>query len=233
MPLLSDEQERFLANPFYSALTTIQAAFAERTGNTLRYRPAVLPFASVATENTVIKAIDLRCDTDANFIGVLPHIEADTPGAIRATCLQMAWAKQAFTPHDPLPTECTLGAAEAHEMVELTQVAFPGYFRAQTYMLGRYIGIRVDGQLVAMAGLRTHMPGLREISAVCTRPGHTGKGYAQHLILRLIGDVLVHAPGELPYLHTVSTNTRAIAIYHSLGFITTGEIDFLKLPQLS
>ncbi len=230
MPLLTEAQQAYLANPFYSALTTQQTSFAEHIGNALRYHPEVLPFTGVPTEDTVIQAEDLRRDTDANFIGILPHIEADTPGAIHAACLQMAWQpRKDFTVPDRLPNEYELGANEAHEMVELTQVAFPGYFRADTYKLGRYIGIRVDGELVAMAGHRTRMPGLREISGVCTRPGHTGKGYAQYLIQRL----LYETPGELPYLHTVTTNTRAIAIYHALGFVTTGEIAFLKLPQQS
>ncbi len=231
MPILTEQQEAYLSNPFYSALTTIQTTFGEHLGKALRYKPEVLPFISVRTTDTVIRAEELealRRDTDADFVGVIPHIEADTPGAIHAACLQMAWQpRKDFTVPGKLPNEYELGAAEAHEMVELTQVAFPGYFRAKTCQLGHYIGLRVEGQLVAMAGHRTRMPGLREISAVCTRPGHTGKGYAQHLIQRLLYDT----PGELPYLHTVTTNTRAIAIYHALGFVTTGEVAFLKLPQ--
>jgi ribosomal protein S18 acetylase RimI-like enzyme len=229
MPLLTEAQQAYLANPFYFALTTNQTAFGEQIGNVLRYRPEVLPFASVATENTVIRAEELRRDTDTNFCGILPHIEADTPGAIHAACLQMAWPELDSIAPAPLPNEHELGAAEAPEMLELTRVAFPGYFRAQTYKLGRYIGIRIEGELVAMAGHRTHMPGLREISGVCTRPGHTGRGYAQHLIQRLVAD---NGTGEIPYLHTVTTNTRAIAIYHALGFITTNEVPFLRLPKV-
>ena len=229
MALLSEEQQTFLANPFFNALTTRQTAFAEHIGGAIRYKPEILPFTGVPTEDTVIDATRLRKETDTNFIGVIPNLEADTPGAVRAACLQMAYAKQTGNVPDQLPNECELSAAEAHEMVDLTQVAFPGYFRRETYKLGRYIGLRVEGQLVAMAGHRTRMPGLREISGVCTRPGHTGKGYAQHLIKRLLHDTT----GELPYLHVVSTNTRAVAIYHALGFITTGEVPFLKLPQQS
>jgi ribosomal protein S18 acetylase RimI-like enzyme len=230
MPLLTEAQQAFLANPFYAALTTNQTAFAERIGGAIRYRPEVLPFAAVATSNTVIQAEDLRRDTDTNFCGILPHIEADTPGALYAACLQMAWPTLEVKAPAPLPNEHELGAAEAHEMLELTRVAFPGYFRADTYKLGRYIGIRVEGELVAMAGHRTHMPGLREISGVCTRPGHTGRGYAQHLIQRLIAD---NGTGETPYLHTTTNNTRAIAIYQAMGFITTAEVPFLRLPQLT
>ena len=227
MPLLSDSQRTFLANPFHSALITQQTAFAEHIGGALRYRPDVLPFTAVATQDTVIDVHTLCRDTDTNFCGVIPYMEGDTAGAFHASCLQMAWPKTSFNVPDALPNEVELGAPEADEMVELTQVAFPGFFRRETYKLGRYIGLRVEGQLVAMAGYRTRMPGLCEISGVCTRPGHTGQGYAQHLVQRLLRT----PSGELPYLHTLSTNTRAIAIYHALGFITTGEVAFLKLPQ--
>jgi len=228
MPLLNKAQQAYLANPFYSALTTAQSAFGEHVGGALRYRPEILPFTAVATPETKIDVIQLRRDTDTHFIGVIPRMAAEMPDAIHATCVQMAWQpRKHFIPPAPLPNECELGAAEAREMVELTQAAFPGYFRAETYRLGRYIGIRENGQLVAMAGHRTRMPGLREISGVCTRPGHTGKGYAQHLIQRLLAD----GTDDVPYLHSVSTNARAIAIYKALCFVTTGEVDFLKLSQ--
>ncbi|AFL87313.1 putative acyltransferase [Terriglobus roseus DSM 18391] len=228
MSFLSEEQQSYLRNPFYSALTTRQSHFGERIKNVLRYRPQVLPFASVEHQGEYVDAETLRRDTDADFCGVLPSIAPDTPDVLYASCLQMAWRPRS---HFAIPTategECELGSADASAMVELTQVAFPGYFRAETCQLGRYIGIRVDGLLVAMAGHRTRMPGLREISGVCTRPGYTGRGYAQHLIQRLLMD----QPDELPYLHVISTNTRAVQIYERLGFVTTAEVPFLKISQ--
>ncbi len=230
MPILSEEQEVFLRNPFHSALSTRQCEFGERIDNVLRYRPDVLPFASVEHDGEYVDAAALRRETDANFCGVIPAIDPATPDVLYASCLQMAWQPGVdFTMPDAMEGECELGAEQAAEMVALTKVAFPGYFRAQTYQLGRYLGIRVDGELVAMAGHRTRMPGLREISGVCTRPGHTGRGYAQHLIQRL----LLATPDELPYLHVVSTNARAIPIYQKLGFVTTAEVPFLRIPQRS
>ena len=228
--LLTEPQRSLLENPFYGALTTRQIGVAERIGNVIRYRPNVLPFASVARAGEFVDAAVLRRDTDANFCGVIPSIDPETPNVLYATCLQMVWQPRAdFTVPGEIEGESELSGADAAEMVELTRVAFPGYFRAETYRLGRYIGIRVDGQLVAMAGHRTAMPGLREISGVCTRPGFTGRGYAQHLIQRL----LIDTPDELPYLHVVSTNARAIPIYHKLGFVTTAEVAFLRIPQMS
>ncbi|SEB57400.1 GNAT family N-acetyltransferase [Terriglobus roseus] len=230
MPRLSAEQQGFLRNPFYSALLTRQGRMGERIGKVYRYRPEVLPFAAVEHDGEYVDAARLRRDTDTNFCGVIPSIDPATPDAVRATCLQMAWQPRSdFVVPAAKEGESELGAADAAAMLELTQVAFPGYFRSETYKLGRYVGLRVDGQLIAMAGHRTRMPGLREISGVCTRPGHTGHGYAQHLIQRL----LIPTPRELPYLHVVSTNARAIQIYEKLGFVTTAEVPFLRIPQRS
>jgi len=39
MSFLSEEQQSYLRNPFYSALTTRQSHFGERIKNVLRYRP--------------------------------------------------------------------------------------------------------------------------------------------------------------------------------------------------
>jgi hypothetical protein len=41
--------------------------------------------------------------------------------------------------------------------------------------MGRYLGIRRDGMLVAMAGERLHPPGWTEISAVCTDAAWRGR----------------------------------------------------------
>ena len=68
-----------------------------------------------------------------------------------------------------------------------------------------------------MAGERLAVPGLSEISAVCTHPAHTGKGYARLLMNRLLKD---HASAGLKsFLHVSKTNTRAAAIYNRMGFV--------------
>jgi predicted GNAT family acetyltransferase len=101
-------------------------------------------------------------------------------------------------------------------MLKLTSIAFPGFFRKRTVLLGSYYGIRVDGELVAMAGERMALPGFVEISAVCTHPEHTGKGYAGHLMSLLMRD---HAKAGLrSFLHVNAENERAIALYKRLGF---------------
>ncbi|MGZ4829186.1 MAG: GNAT family N-acetyltransferase [Candidatus Angelobacter sp.] len=86
--------------------------------------------------------------------------------------------------------------------------------------LGQFLGIREqgkeDGKLVAMGGLRLHLPGCREITTVATLPGHEGHGYATAIMRALIERI--HARGERPFLTVRTDNTRAVEIYRRLGF---------------
>ena len=68
-----------------------------------------------------------------------------------------------------------LTAVNAHEMLALTDVAFPGFFRSRTYRMGSYCGVRVDGELAAMGGERLWLEGYPELSGICTHPAHRGE----------------------------------------------------------
>ncbi|MFF0544142.1 GNAT family N-acetyltransferase [Nocardia thailandica] len=109
-----------------------------------------------------------------------------------------------------------LTAADVPEILALIARTEPGPFAPRTIELGTYLGLRIDGQLVAMAGERMHPPGWTEISAVCTDHAHRGHGYATRLI-RAVG-AGIRARGEVPFLHAVAHNTTAIRLYESLGF---------------
>ena len=54
------------------------------------------------------------------------------------------------------------------------------------------------------------------MSAVCTHPDHTGKGYARILMTEIMHRILDR--GEIPFLHSRGDNTRAIDLYKLLGF---------------
>lgn len=124
-----------------------------------------------------------------------------------------------------------LGAADSREMVELASLTRPGPFGARTHELGTYLGIRVDGKLVAMAGERLKVPGYTEVSAVCTHPDHTGKGYAGALMLEVMGRI--RQRGEIPFLHVRQDNTRAIALYEKLGFRTRVIVHYVVLRNVA
>jgi ribosomal protein S18 acetylase RimI-like enzyme len=109
-----------------------------------------------------------------------------------------------------------LAAADVPEMMRLVDATRPGPFAARTIEMGRYIGVRVRGRLVAMGGERLRVPGFTEISAICVDPEYRGRGHAAGIIKDLCGDIL--ARGERAFLHVVSHNSNAIALYERLGF---------------
>jgi predicted GNAT family acetyltransferase len=67
-----------------------------------------------------------------------------------------------------------------------------------------------------MAGERLKVPNYTEVSAVCTHPDHTGKGYAALLMRRVMWGIL--DCGEAPFLHSRADNAWAIRLYERLGF---------------
>lgn len=125
-----------------------------------------------------------------------------------------------------------LDGTRAKEMFDLAKATDPGPFELETHRLGDYIGVIVDDQLVAMAGERMCFDGFREVSAVCTAEGHTGKGYAQALVLEIIRRQ--HAAGTVPYLHVRTgspAEAQAIQAYRNLGFEKRAESEMTVMVR--
>lgn len=114
------------------------------------------------------------------------------------------------------PEAVRLGADDVSEILDLVERTKPGPYRVRTIEMGRYVGIRVDGRLVALAGERVHPPGWTEISAVCTDPEFRGRGLASRLV-RDVG-AGIRDRGEVPFLHALASNVTAISLYETLGF---------------
>jgi predicted GNAT family acetyltransferase len=125
---------------------------------------------------------------------------------------------------EPIP----LGAPDVADMLALVELAQPGPFRRRTIELGRFIGLRQHGRLVAMAGERMWIDGFREVSAVCAHPDVRGRGHARALTARVVNRML--ADGEMPFLHVLSTNAGALELYRALGFEKRAEF-FLMHAQ--
>ncbi|NCT94182.1 MAG: GNAT family N-acetyltransferase [Chitinophagaceae bacterium] len=120
---------------------------------------------------------------------------------------------------DPLPSHAScrlLTQEDVPAMLTLTGKTKPGPFLANTIALGNYHGVFVNDALAAMAGERLHLDDYTEISAVCTDPQHSGKGYAAFLVAKLAN--MIAETGKTPFLHVRQDNTRAIQLYQQLGF---------------
>jgi GNAT superfamily N-acetyltransferase len=70
----------------------------------------------------------------------------------------------------------TLGRDDANDMLALAEHANPGPFGARTHLLGRFVGYRQHGRLLAMGGVRFRFPGLVELSAICVHRDARGRG---------------------------------------------------------
>jgi ribosomal protein S18 acetylase RimI-like enzyme len=212
-----------LDNPIWQALTTSQSHFA-RSGRLARRFPNDVTtlggfpeptqecYESLAAILDDVKATGIFFDSPAQppagwtilagaplFQMILENGKAATSASLRAA-----------------PEFIELTAADAPEMLALAQLTKPGPFGLRTRELGTYLGIRQDGRLIAMAGERLRVPGFTEISAVCTHPDHTGRGYAAALMNELAQRIRTR--GEVPFLHVREENARAISLYEHLGY---------------
>ncbi|MGB6385523.1 MAG: GNAT family N-acetyltransferase [Terriglobales bacterium] len=243
-----------LDNPFWNALGSEHTKFAISAPLARRYPADVVPFAGLQDGRTEALAelrellepeesIYVTGDELSECLGIELLGQLNTwqmvyldSGAVQSSShlddrLRDDRPGHGDQPTIEPPTIERMTDADAPAMVALTDVVFPGYFRARTYIMGSYYGIRVGGELVAMAGERVSLPGIREISGICTHPAHTGRGYAGHLIGRILGE---HADAGLrTFLHVGTSNERAIALYERFGFVKRKKILFHRLRRVS
>ena len=227
-----------LDNPVWWALTGAQQSFSTGTAVAKRYQRGVLSFAAfdyTSPEN--MNALDEWLETGEVFfiIGMLPVLPPHWQLITELPCVQMVLQQPVTnTPSEtsaaPSGTSIIpLTAADRDDMFNLVTKVQPGYYELGTHQLGNYYGIRQDGQLVAIAGERIRLEGLTEVSAVCTDPAYTGRGYAQQLTAHICQANLEQ--GITPFLHTLTTNERAIRLYEYLGFKQRRVISFWKLMK--
>lgn len=211
-----------LDNVIWEALTTRDAEFAESFDEARRFVRDVGPLGAFSEFGprgwTSLAGLVGPGGTVGLFLDEPYESRPGWNFVVGAPLLQMI-ADNGIAPppkRDSRTELVELGTPDSPEMIELTAMTKPGPFGSRTHELGTYLGIREDGKLVAMSGERLKVPGHTEISAVCTHPEHTGKGYAGILmteVMRRIRD-----RGETPFLHVRQDNVRAIEVYKRLGF---------------
>ena len=220
-----------LDNPFWSALASIHDGIALRAGEVARYPADYAPFLGVANADVRVGDALRRLVAPGESVYLLGVVPTLPPG----------WQLQAFRPlaqmvcDAPLasvegPEIVPLGDAHREDVLALTALVYPHYFRPRTMDLGRYFGIYRDGRLAAMIGERLGDEGHREMSAICTHPDFHGLGYAGHLTTWLTNDTL--SRGRQPFLHVSHENPRALGLYERLGYRVRRDIGFWSLRRI-
>jgi ribosomal protein S18 acetylase RimI-like enzyme len=213
-----------LDNVIWQALTTRDAQFAESFDEARRFVREVGPLGGFREHGPLgyasLAALVGPGGTVGLFLDDPYETRAGWDFVVGAPLLQMVCdngSKPAqLNTGKEIPQLVELGTQDSAEMIDLTAMTKPGPFGSRTHELGTYLGIRSQGILVAMAGERLKVPGHTEVSAVCTHPEHTGKGYAAVLMAEVMKRI--RNRGETPFLHVRADNGRAIEIYKRLGF---------------
>ncbi len=225
-------KENVLDNPAWEALNSVHAQFALGNANAKRYKSEVLPFTGC--EDGSMVTLDPFIEAGESFFIIgdeLPVMPSGCTIELELPCAQMLLRKpfaEIQSPGNSVVIE-QMNASNAEEMHDLITAVQPGYYNKNTHMLGSYFGIRDGGRLVAMAGERMRINGFSELSAICTLPGYTGRGFAQQLIAKLCN---LHASQNVvSFLHVALANQRAIQLYQHLGFEERRTIMFRRIRK--
>ncbi|XVU20711.1 GNAT family N-acetyltransferase [Actinoplanes sp. CA-054009] len=216
-----------LKNPVWAALSGPQACFAEASGDAARYQPEFSPFAALSDPDDPAAWRDLATLTDRALLtgpSITPPAGWETTGV--TTGAQMAGHGMTGVPD---AEAVVLTETDVPEILDLIERAQPGPFGKRTVELGRYLGIRHDGRLIAMAGERFQIPGWTEVSAVCTDPDFRGRGLGARLTMAVAAAILER--GDLPFLHVSAENLGAIRLYERLGFQVSHEVVFAAVQR--
>ena len=232
----SPQHDEVLDNVVWHALTGPQARFVVRPRReppvALRFDPEVALFGAVegAADRAGWHALAQLLAVGESCAFFRPEVESPPDGwaqQFRGPCFQMV--------ADALPDRrafdrVELGPADAADMLALVQRTEPGPFFARTHELGRYIGVRRGGRLVAMAGERLRAPGFVEVSAVCTHPDVRGEGLGAALTLEIAH--AIRERGDEAFLHVLQTNESALRLYRKLGFRVRRSVDVVAAQWL-
>lgn len=223
-------KDNSLDNPIWEALNGRQAKFAIKGNNVLRYRPDIFVMAGIpdTTETTIKNLSDLV--PQRGFVGLMGfkiNMEPYFKQVFGVQAYQMVADK---IPEYKAVDYVELSKEDSPEIAELIKLTEPGPYAPNVLELGKYIGIKEEGKLVAMLGERIKLDRYTEVSLVCTHPDHRGKGYAKSLSGILIDEIINR--GEKPFLHVMTHNVPAYKLYEKLGFKTRVEYPITAYNRL-
>ena len=209
--------QHVLDNPARAALLGPHAHLAVRRGRVVRYRPDVAGFVTMPADPGPGDWQDLADLVGPGARVALSAITTPAPPDWEIV-LEMAGVQLTGERIRTAPDAdaVRLDDADVPDMLDLVARTEPGPFLPRTIEMGRYLGIRRNGRLVAMAGERLRPAGWTEVSAVCTDPAYRGQGLASRLVLAVAAGIVDR--GDIPFLHARASNTNAIRLYETLGF---------------
>jgi ribosomal protein S18 acetylase RimI-like enzyme len=221
-----------LDNPFWASLCSRHRELAQGSNEVARYPADFAPFLGVARADVDVSgALPAMVAEDETVLlmGIAPRVPEGWLLRYDGPLVQMVCEAPVAFADGPEITALT--ATHQADVLALTALVYPHYFRPRTMALGRYFGIYQEGRLAAMIGERLGTDTTREISAVCTHPDFLGRGYARRLLATLSNDILKR--GSLPFMHASPQNKRALRLYQQLGYRRRCDIGFWSLRQTS
>jgi len=222
-----------LDHPVWFALITRQRELAQGGARARRFPPDIAPFADIVDMSVESFAALGALMSQSDFVVLFTPDPVTAPADFK-TLLAKTGEQMIGTPAQSSSGAAgivTLGADDVPAMLELTKLTNPGPFAARTRELGTFLGIKIDGRLVAMTGERMKPGQYTEITAVCVHPDYRGRGYAQILLGAVARQIT--ARGEIPFLHVFSDNTSAIALYRRQGMEIRRRLHVTVLGRVS
>lgn len=219
-----------LDNPIWHSLRTRHRALARRIGDVARYPADHAPFLGVGDADAKVDAALaalLEPGDAVLLLGVAPRVPAMCHVEAFAPLAQMICTER--LPSIDGPEVIELSERHRADVLALTALVYPHYFRPQTMAMGRYFGIYQEGRLAAMIGERLGSDRCTEMSAICTHPDFNGRGYARRLTTMLTNDTLDQ--GRIPFLHVSHENLRAKRMYARMGYRLRRDIGFWSLRR--
>ena len=214
-----------LDRPIWHALAGRQAEFARGSELARRFRPDVSPFVAARDDSPGALAAAAALAAPGETMLFLQRGAVPVPPGMRVVehgpGVQMV--ADGFAASDPPDGIVALGEADAEAMFALATLTQPGPYRTRTHELSQFWGVKdADGRLLAMAGERLKLPGMSEVSGVCTHPDARGRGLAGTLSRHVASEIVRR--GEVPFLHAYASNAGAIRLYEALGFRLVAEV---------
>ena len=207
-----------LDNIMWNCLSGPQARFATGSGAVRRYAPGFSPIIGCQDPQRpdFVELAKHAAPGESFYVDIW---SAPAPAGWRidreAGMFKMVW-EAPMPAEDPAPDAVPLGPEHYTRAVELAKLTNPGPFGIRTPELGEYFGYFEGDRLIAMAGERMEVGTLREISGICTHPNFQGRGLARRLTQKLVHREMRR--GLTPYLHVISHNAGARALYEKMGF---------------